>query len=59
MAIFWHVDNLKASHADPKAVDAFCGHLSGICRNNTMANCGKLHLCLAMDLDHKKKGGGD
>ena len=58
MAILWHVDDLKMSHASSKIVDEFIKWIKttyGTIRE-VKTLCGKVHNYLGMKLDYSTKG---
>ena len=52
VTIFWHMGDLKVSHADPKEVTKFMSWLEGIHRQPRIT-MGKLHKYLGMALDFR------
>ena len=49
MTIFWHVENMKVSHVDPKDVTKFMECLEGIYGDLSITR-GKIHKYLGMTL---------
>ena len=59
LTITWHVDDLKASHKDPKVLESFVQWLEkkyGSKENPVKVHRGKVHDYLAMNLDYTVKG---
>ena len=50
LTVFWHVDDLKLSHMDPKVVTNFMAWLEGIYGDLSITR-GKVHEYLGMTLD--------
>ena len=55
MTVYWHVENLKVSHVDPKEVTNFMEWLERI-KGDMSTTRGKVHKYLIMTLDFLTKG---
>lgn len=54
--VVWHVDDLHASHKDPKENTKLIEYLQGIYGDKMTVNRGKKHRYLGMDFDYTKAG---
>ena len=55
MTVFWHVDDLKVLHVDPKEVTIFVDLIEGVYREMIITR-GKVHKYLGMTLDFRTQG---
>ena len=60
LTVVWHVDDLKASHVDPKVIDKFIKWLKDKYEDKEIgllkATSGKIHNYLGMNLDYTEEG---
>ena len=60
LTVVWHVDDLKASHVDPKVIDGFIKWLKDKYEDKEIgllkATHGKIHNYLGMNLDYTEEG---
>ena len=56
MTVCWHIDDLKVSHKEEIAIDAFVLNICKIFGNGTNFSIGKLHKYLGMDMDWSQDG---
>ena len=55
MTVTWHVDDLKVSHRDPKAVTVFLCELAQLYKGEISVTRGKIHTYLGIDFDFSSK----
>ena len=55
MTVFWHVDDLKVLHEDPKEVTIFMDLIEGVYREMIITR-GKVNKYLGMTLDFRTQG---